>query len=150
MATTTTTQELLECATNLHFYYGMRTHKLSDVHDMSCMPTLYFIKVALECGISKNTKALAECFPYDRDWHCQADFRGHLQDLLQEDDYKRILGIAGRVTRDALMVGELWIIDLEMYDRYVATNSQTERAKLLWHDDVSKAFLREICFQFVM
>ena len=138
MATmTTATQELLICALNLSMYYSIRTYALPDVNDLSCMPTLYFIKIALECGIPKNTKALAECFPYDRDWMMQADFRWHLQNILKEDGHERILGIADKVARDAISAGEPWIMDPEMFQRYCATTSETERMKLLWEDDAS-------------
>ena len=125
----------------------MRVHRLPGVDEMSCMPTLYFIKVALECGIAKNTKAHAECFPFDRDWIDQADFRGHVQDLLKEEGYERILGIADRVGRDAIAAGAPWI-DPGMYRRYVTTTSQSERAKLLWEDDISNTFARETYLEF--
>ena len=92
-------------------------------------------------------KALAECFPFDRDWMDQADFRGHLRDLLNEEGHERILGIATRVGRDALMAGAPWM-DLEMYRRYVKTTPESERFKLLWQDDVSKTFARETFLAF--
>ena len=149
MATmTTATQELLICALNLSMYYSIRTYALPDVNEWSCMPTLYFIKVALECGIPKNTKALAECFPYDRDWWDQADFRGHLRNILKEDGQERIVEIANRVGRDAISAKEPWFMEMDLFRRYFATTSEMERMKLLWEDDDSKGFCRETLLKY--
>lgn len=130
--------DIVAAATNLHFSYSM-LHP--DKDGLGHMPSMYFIKVALDAGIEATIPSLLEAFPFERDWGNQADFRAHLQEILQEDDYKRILQIADKIGAEIAQT-DLELCHPSFFDEFTRNTPESERFKLLWRDDASMSYLR--------
>ena len=81
-------------------------------------------------------------FPLDRDWSCNADFRGHLQTYFQEGGYERILEIVGSTAREIIATDPA--ILQPTFEEYTRNTPMSERVKLIWQDPASIAFLRRV------
>ena len=79
-----TNQETITAFANLNLVNLVKT-QFNSVEGFSKMPSLFFIKVAITLmDDNEDIETLANVFPIDRDWLDAADFRGHIQGVLNK------------------------------------------------------------------
>ena len=145
MTGVTSREELIEAAANLYFYYGVVQSVNKTGKDPKLfLPCLPSICVALEAGIEKTIKGLAEAFPVDRQWVSISCFHKHLENVLKLDGCEGICSLSDEVAcrlRDDKEIAER---NPSLFEQYLSSKPRSKLTGLLWRDDVSKKFMRAV------